>query len=284
MKKRKTIFLAALILTLTTALYGQNADDFEVKGTTLVKYRGTATEVVIPGNLGIKEIGRVAFSWSYIRTVTIPNGVTSIGDHAFYNCRSLTGITIPDSVTSIGSHAFENCTSLTSIPIPNSVTSIGGYAFEDCTSLASITIPNSVTNIESSAFNGCTSLLTINVTAPTNNRYTVQDGVLYDRLERILHTYPAGKTGDFTIPNGVKKIGDDAFYNCTRLTGITIPNSVTSIGRYAFYRCTSLTSVSIPNSVTSIGRYAFEDCTSLASVTIPNSVTSVHTPLLPIAL
>ena len=77
------------------------------------------------------------------KATVIPNSVTSIGEAAFRDCTSLTGITIPDSVTSIGNSAFAACSSLTGITIPNSVTSIGDYAFRDCTGLASVTIQNS---------------------------------------------------------------------------------------------------------------------------------------------
>ncbi len=176
---------------------------------------------------------------STLKSVTIGNSVTSIGEGAFYECNSLKNITIPDSVTSIGSSAFYKCTSLTSITIPDSVTSIGSSAFYKCTSLTSITIPNSVTSIGSDAFYSCDSLTSV------------------------------------TIGNSVTSIGNDAFRSCSSLTSVTIPNSVTEIGNYAFYNCSSLTSVTIPNSVTEIRRYAFYGCTSLKSVTIGNSVTSI---------
>ena len=78
-----------------------------------------------------------------------------------------------------------------------------------------------------------------------------------------------------TIPNGVKRIGERAFYQCGTLTSVTIPKSVTSIGDYAFVGCSGLTSVTIPDSVTSIGDYAFFGCSGLTSVTIPDSVTSI---------
>ena len=87
-----------------------------------------------------------------LASITIPQGVTSIGGSAFYYCTSLASITIPQGVTSIGTFAFYYCTSLASITIPQGVTSIGGYAFSNCTSLASITIPQGVTSIGSSAF------------------------------------------------------------------------------------------------------------------------------------
>lgn len=96
-----------------------------------------------------------------LTSVTIDNGVESIGNGAFYNCTGLTSVEIPDSVTSIGEWAFYNCKSLTSITIPDSVPSIGNYAFFRCTSLTSIDIPRSVTSIGYGAFYGCTALKSI---------------------------------------------------------------------------------------------------------------------------
>ena len=87
--------------------------------------------------------------------------------------------------------------------------------------------------------------------------------------------YECSKLTSVTIPNSVTSIGSHAFYGCSGLTSVTIPNSVTSIGEYAFGNCSGLTSVTIPNSVTSIGKGAFEGCSSLTSVTIPNSIKSI---------
>ena len=201
--------------------------------------------------------------------------VTSIGYMAFAGCTSLTSITIPDGVTSIDRAAFWDCASLTSIKIPDSVTSIGGRAFRECKNLTSITIPDSVTSIGRSAFIGCTSLTTIEVSA-RNADYTIVNGVLFNKEKTVLHTYPAGKTGDkYNIPERVTYIEESAFYGCTSLTSITIPDSVTSIGDETFYGCTSLTSITIPDSVTSIGSAAFKECTSLASITIPETVSYI---------
>ncbi|MCL2245048.1 MAG: leucine-rich repeat domain-containing protein, partial [Treponema sp.] len=100
---------------------------------------------------------------SSLISITIPEGVTSIGYNAFSGCNSLTSITIPSSVMSIGDYAFYGCSNLTSIIIPSSVTSIGNYAFASCSSLTSITIPSSVTSIGEGAFVSCSSLTSITI-------------------------------------------------------------------------------------------------------------------------
>jgi len=202
------------------------------------------------------------------RTYTIPSSVTSIGENAFDNCRSLTSVIIPAGVTSIGIFAFNRCESLTSITIPSSVTSIGDVAFCWCRSLTSITIPSSVTFIGDGAFYACSSLTSI-IVDTQNRTYSSVDGVLFDKNKTVIIAYPAGKQErTYTIPLSITSIGNVAFSRCESLTSITIPSSVTSIGEHAFETCTSLTNITIPSSVTSIGDYAFLMCWYLTSVTI----------------
>jgi len=175
-----------------------------------------------------------------IGTVTIPNGVTDIGDSAFYNCTGLTGITIPDSVTSIGQYAFSICTGLTSITIPLNVASIGSNAFGG---IQNLTVTINTDKVQTTSANNWSNLF-------YNN------------------------TGLTVIFDGIIFIGDYAFYYCTGLTSVTIPDSAISIGSAAFSGCTGLTSVTIPDSVISIGD-AFSNCTGLTNVTIGDGVTSI---------
>ena len=215
---------------VTYTLYGDGLLTISGKGSMYgYSWKSDGDKLVTTAPWGSKKLTQVVIS----------DGVTSIGDSAFYGCSSLTSITIPDSVTSIGSEAFSGCTGLTSITIPDGVTSISYGAFKNCTGLTGITLGNGVTSIGISAFSNCESLTSI------------------------------------TIPDSVISIGIDAFSNCESLTSITIPDSVTSIGNYTFAVCRSLTSVTIPDSVTSIGDSAFSWCTGLTSITIPNSVISI---------
>ncbi len=256
----------------------------------LLTLPATLTSITIPD--GVTSLGDAAFySCTSLTNVTLPNGVTNIGGFAFANCTSLTGITVPGSVTSIGEGAFDNCTALTTLRIPDSVTSIGGGAFYSCINLASVTLGNSVASLGGYAFYGCSRLTAVNFRgdAPSTGTSVFSDGSLatvyylpgtsgwgatFGGLPAALWNPPLPY--NYTIDGGTVTI--------IQYTGpdgaAAIPGTieflpVTRLGDNAFAWCTSLTNVTIPESVTSIGSGAFSACTSLTSITIPGSVTRI---------
>ena len=169
---------------------------------------------------------------------SIPAGVTSIGDYAFYFCEGLTGVTIPDGVTSIGAHAFCECGSLTGAELSDSVISIGDYAFYS-SGVTTLTIPDKVTSIGRFAFGGVERICV----DAENSCYVAVDGILYNKAMTELIYCPVVKEGAVTIPVGVVSILEGAFEGCGGLTGITIPNSVATIGEFAFFCCDALADI-----------------------------------------
>ena len=157
--------LTAITVAAQNLFYsGVNGVLFNNSQTTLIQFpAGLSGTYTIPAS--VTSIEGYAFAGCYgLTNVTIPVGVTTIGNEAFDYC-GLTNVTIPGSVTSIGSDAFYNCTSLTSVTIPASVTNIGTYAFDDCISLTNATIPGSVTSIPSGVFEYCPKLASVTIPA-----------------------------------------------------------------------------------------------------------------------
>ena len=264
-------------------------------------FRGCTELASITIAEGVTEIGDGAFrGCTALASLEIPASVAVIGIEAFRGCTQLASITIAEGVTEIGSWAFSICTRLTSLEIPASVTVIGSWAFSDCTKLASITIAEGVTEIGDGAFTSCKSLTSIDIPASVkkigdgmfeectgleainvasgNPYFFSKQGLLFgtDGNEKTLLFRPNGNTSDnFTIPDGVTEIPDEAFIDCRNLVSVEIPSSVTRIGNRAFAGCSRLTSVAIPDGVKEIGSDAFRGCTALTSLEIPASVTKI---------
>ncbi len=215
---------------------------------------------------GVTKIKGNAFAGFGGSSITIPDGVTSIGQYAFSGCTAEIKWGDNPSIKEIGNAAFSEYRG-TNITIPDSVTSIGSCAFLNNyypnTSLESITIPDSVTSIGRSAFYNCTA--------------EIKWGDNPSIKEIVDYGFENYKGTSITIPDSVTSIGYDAFKGCKSLTSINFgdKSQLASIGNYAFYGCTSLTSITIPDSVTSIDSWAFYACNSLKSVTIGNGVTSI---------
>lgn len=255
---------------------------------------------------GAESIGEYAFfECTGLKNVTIPSTVKTINEGAFYKCSGLTSpqpeksddeivdsITIPYGVTSIGDEVFAHCTGLKKVTIPGSVKSIGERAFSDChisteesedgteRGLEKVVIENGTETIGKEAFNGCKKLNDIilpdSVTSIGENafQYTGLYYEWFDGNEDVLYinnhliSVYQGTANECNIKSGTKTIADSAFFACGSLPGITIPDSVTSIGNRAFKDCNSLKSITIPKRVTTIGNCAFYTCYDLQSIEV----------------
>ena len=173
-----------------------------------------------------------------------------------YTIKPVGALIIPDTVDGyavkgIGNGAFSYCYGITSVTLPNSLTHIGDAAFEWCISLTRVNLPAGVTNIGVNPF-AHSRLTHINVSA-SNPVYAQIDGVLFHKQQRMLVSYPSVRKGSYTIPNGVRRVGDRAFNGCIGLTAITLPERLTHIGDAAFDGCIGLTGITVTE-----GSYAEE--------------------------
>ena len=258
------------------------------------------TDVIIPAVIDgykVTKIGEEAFNnCYYLKSISIPDSVTWIGYHAFYNDYSYYGKLTSVYITDIeawlnisfvwdssnpccyGADLYLNGEKLTELVVPDTITKINSWAFYGCRSLTSVTIPNSVTRIGGDAFGECSSLT--NITIPFVG--ATKDG---KSATHFGHIFGAGdySENDKFVPlslrtvtiTGGSSIENHAFIRCASLRSVIIPDSVKSIGKYAFFDCYNLESIVIPDGVMSIGECAFGDCSALASVNIPDSVKSI---------
>lgn len=244
-------------------------------------------------------------------SVTIPDGVTIVGDSAFNGNTSLTAVVLPDSVVTIGANAFQSCTGLTKAELSSKLEKIANYAFDNCKALKEIQIPETVTEIGSGAFQYCAGLTEL----------TLPEG-----LQTIGESAFVGCSGltRLAIPDGVQSVGINAFHSinaqlCCSMgsraaealsrvgydfytetwklrytfdsdkqvnglraerylgsdAAVTLPEGTTLIGGSAFKDCAFITSVTLPEKLLSIGNYAFSGCTGLTEIVIPDSVTTI---------
>ena len=252
-------------------------DGFDIRGSILVRYTGTAEKVVIPE--GVTGIGENAFSGKASLTeVTTPSSLRTIGFYAFYNCVNLKKIDLHPNVEYIAAGAFRSCSSLEEIIIPQGITVIDDYTFYYCQNLRKVVIPSSVISIGNAAFFNCNSLEELTIPPEVS---MIGDSALGGTawLEKQAEKEPlvivngilldgGMSKGEVVIPEGVVHIADYAFSNNSEVTKISIPETVTCIGDSAFSLCGNLTEINIPSSVKDIGSYAFFRCENLKEIAI----------------
>ncbi|MCH5155618.1 MAG: leucine-rich repeat protein [Clostridiales bacterium] len=260
--------------------------------TTIVNGCTGLTEVVFLGGEGVPEnlvIGDYAFGdnqlsisffCSSLATLTFMEGsnVVTIGKYAFSRC-PITTLKMPDTLGQIKEGAFYGCDKLESVEYAESSKelSVGDLAFANCTSFTTVKLPANITEFNDGVFAGCTSLANIEVD-PNNPVLSSLDGVLFNKTQTEILLYPVGKTGNYTIPATVTKIGSGAFSGKENITDITIGKNVTHIGAGAFRRCINLETVTFEpggEQELVIGTSAFNYCQKLTEFKLPDRVKAI---------
>ena len=201
--------------------------------------------------------------------------VTAIEQAAFYRNYNLLSVTIPNTVKTINDHAFESCSSLASAKIGDGVETIGSYAFY-CCGLVSITIGKRVNHIGSYAFNQCFSLTQVYISDLAAWCNIDIDEMTSNPLYYSHHLYLNKKEiKELVIPDGVTNINNYAFAGATNITSLTLNNDVTSVGISAFSGCSSLATVTFGTSLSSIGNSAFYECSSIGSLVLSDGITTI---------
>ena len=212
--------------------------DFEIDSNgVLIKYDGYDKNITVPD--GVTEIGEDAFAGSLAETIWLPDSVVVIGENAFDNCEELKSIHMSSKIRRIENNAFLACRKLRTISIPEDIEYIAGAAFYSCDVLSQFKLPKKFTTI-------------------TKKLYCGMGGII-----------------NFVIPDGITAIEDGAFCYCNNMQSISIPDSVTSIGASAFEWCESLKSITLPRGITVINKDTFHLCKSLTSIVIPEGVTTI---------
>lgn len=311
--------------------------EFIVESDTLVAYKGSGPHVKIPD--GIRRIETGAF-WNNcaIRTVSMPDTIEVIGGDAFAYCESLESANIPTSVSVIGDDPFAGCPKLIltnespdfaldagvlftadrtrlihyqpsleseSYVIPESVEWIGKHSFYNCNNLRKVAIGRNVDFLGNNPFSDCHRLTLVN----NSPHFVYLDGALMDRnMTEIIH-YSHGRDADeFIMPDSVRTIGRNSFWNCKRIRRIVLGRNLRQIGYNPFANCSNLaiesnsprysvvdsilydsgirevvcctdlrarSPVALPGTVENIGRNSFAGCVSLEEVSIPDSVKTI---------
>lgn len=265
--------------------------------------------VKLPENGTFTRIPTEAFRQTNITGIAkIPNNITTIGNSAFYQAKTLEGIDFPANLTAIENSAFSQCDGLQSIfingaaqnglafpattkiigdsafqvnssvisklqgplTLPAGLETIGGSAFSWQRFLTDFELPSSVTSIGTYAFNGCESLKVTsgNLVLPQN--MTEVPDRIFGECKSLNAT--------LTLPPNATRIGTYAFNNCATLTGqLNLPAALSTIDSYAFQYCTGFTGqINLPANLTTIKDDAFQGCTGFTGqLIIPEKVTTL---------
>ena len=235
------------------------AEDFEYvileDGTvSITKYIGGKYDVILPSsidNKAITDIGPNSFSYTDIRTISLPNSIITIQHNAFNKCENLYQVNLSQNLILIGDYAFSECTMLSEITLPESLTSLGSYCFYKCSSLKHITIPSNAINEK-------------------NGRVFLDSGLETIILSEGIKVIPADffsntNVKEIVLPSTIEEIGSGVFKNCKSLNKIELNKGLVKIGVNSF-AYTNIKEIIIPNTVEQVYETSFYNCISLEKV------------------
>lgn len=245
------------------------------------------TKVVVED--GITNVGNFAFyGMTNLTEVELADSVTAIGAYSFKNCSSIEQITLPQNLTEIKDSAFYGCTRLVNITIPAKVTKIGDYVFSRNVQLNQVKFEGSAPTIAAHAFSGVVAVVTypsddVSWTSDMKKNYGgTLDWKEYGEKQQC------GKTAYWEVKDGTLTIsGSGAVDNydsakqrpwnesSLEINKVVVEDGITSVGDFAFYGMTNLAEIVLTDSVTSIGTYAFKNCSSLKEIILPKELTEI---------
>ena len=264
-----------------------------------------AGTLTVYGSGTIKTYSSTSMPWYDYRdqttSIVIGDGITSIGNYAFFEFRNAASLTLGSSVTSIGVNAFSKCYSLTEVEFPESLTGINNYAFNNCSGITlmvfnSAAAPSFAANalantkahmIYQSTWSGFTKdkyagkgiWLVDHIGGNCGTpKYSLDRGVMTISVKSGtagMRSYGKGQPDwynyrdeilSLVVGEGVTSVGAYTFYDCANLSEISLGSSVTKLDTCCFYGCTSLTEITLPASVTTLNNYAFSYCTGITDI------------------
>lgn len=254
-------------------------------GTAIIKGGNSANKLFCKGGTGNNTPGNEAKKYTNcIQDIHIGSNM-DIGSYAFYRCYSMLHVSIPSTVRSINSSSFQWNTSLQAVVIPEGVTSLGTSTFEGCYGLRFVSTPKSLTSLGQKCFSQCYSVIALTF---SNSMTSVDQKCFADTPSCDLLQTP-GVTGalptefcarnrtmmDFTIPEGVTEIGQDAFTYCYGIMNVSVPTTLRTTKSNAFSYCQALKTIEFPDEFTTMGDSTFESCSALQEFKIPSSMTAI---------
>ncbi|MFI3255705.1 MAG: leucine-rich repeat domain-containing protein [Eubacteriales bacterium] len=238
----------------------------------------TLETIVLPESIDNVEGRNTFYGCKMLKSVNLPQKITSLTEKMFYQCVSLEQIVIPENVIELGHSVFYECAKLKEIVLPESIAEIPHSVFSKCSSLSSVTLPKMLTKIGRNCFWDCTSLKNLNFP-----EYTVEvdEFVFFDCpyladehgfliFQNVLYHY-FGTAEKVVIPDGVKVVAKRCFEK-TNIKEVVLPSSLEALEYSAFSQCESLETVVGTDHLKEIGAYAFYKCSNLNPCALPDSL------------